>query len=110
MIDLSYADFLKQFTDYEPMTSFWSDFSIAERYGEEEILDTFKRIFKEYKTDYKYLTELVMVLNHKIWQHHEIPGHKRLAELYDKLWRQADEYACTHLTGEELSYFYSTTD
>lgn len=107
---MGYAEFLKQFTNYEPITTFWNDFSIAERFGEREILDTYKRVFKEWKTNYKYLTELVMVLNHKIWQHHEIQGHERLTELYDTLWRKADEYACEHLEGEELSYFYRVTD
>lgn len=107
---MSYADFLKQFTNYEPMTSFWNDFSIAERFGEEDVKYTFDHVFKEWKHDYKYLTELVMVLNHKIWQHYQIPGHKRLAELYNSLWERADRYACDHLEGEELSYFYQTTD
>lgn len=107
---MGYIEFLRQFTDYEPITTFWNDFSIAERFGEDEIKSTFDHAFKEWKHDYKYLTELVMVLNHKIWQHYEIPGHKRIAELYDSLWKSADEYACKHLEGAELEYFYKTTD
>ena len=33
-----------------------------------------------------------------------------LAVLYDKLWKQADEYACEYLKGRELGYFYEVTD
>ena len=43
----------------------------AERFGAEAIRDTFKRAFTEWKHDYKYLTELVMVLNHKCWQFYQ---------------------------------------
>lgn len=51
---------------YKPMTTFWQDFSIADAFGIAAVVDTFKRAFKEWKDNYKYLTELVMVLNHKI--------------------------------------------
>lgn len=56
---------------YKPITTFWQDFSIAEKFGAASVKDTFKRAFAEWKGDYKYLTELVMVLNHKIWQHYD---------------------------------------
>ena len=93
---------------YEAKTTFWEDFSFADLYGEKAIRDTFKRAFNEWKGNYIYLTELVMVLNHKIWQWYEkIP---KYAEIYDELWNKADGYACENLKGEELNYFYSTTD
>ena len=63
---------------YEVKTTFWEDFSIAERFGLSAIQDTFNRAFKEWKEDYEFLTELVLVLNHKIWQYHE----KRSQERY----------------------------
>lgn len=93
---------------YEEQTTFWDDFSIADIFGVEAIEDTYKRAFKEWKTNHIYLTELVMVLNHKIWQWYQV--NDEIARLYDKLWKEADNYACTHLKGEELSYFYQTTD
>ena len=52
---------------YETFTTFWEDFSIADRFGVTAIKDTFTRAFNEWKHDYKYLTELVMVLNWKLW-------------------------------------------
>lgn len=93
---------------FEFMTTFWEDFSIADHFGISAIEDTYNRAYAEWKSDYKYLTELVIVLNWKIWQHYET--HEELARVYDKLWREADEYACTHLEGDELAYFYEMTD
>lgn len=94
----------------EPVpNTFKMDFTIAEAFGTSAILDTYKRAFKEWHNDYKMLTALVVALNHKIWEHYEA-DHNELAELYDQLWRIADEYACTHLTDDALAYFYEVTD
>lgn len=95
--------------DYECITTFWEDFTIAENFGVNAVKDTFNRAFNEWKGDYKYLTELVMVLNHKIWQHYE-DGNLALANTYNDLWAKADEYACNNLKDEELNYFYKITD
>lgn len=94
--------------NYECMTTFWEDFSIADHFGESAIRDTYKRAFNEWKSNYKYLTELVMVLNHKIWQHYET--NEPIARIYNELWEQADLYASANLHGEELNYFYNVTD
>lgn len=94
---------------YETITTFYDDFTIADRFGASAIKDTYKRAFAEWKTNYKYLTELVMILNWKIWEHYE-KGNDTYAKIYNDLWQQADLYACENLKGEELDYFYSTTD
>ena len=93
---------------YKPITTFWNDFSIADAFGNSAVADTFKRAFNEWKGDYKYLTELVMVLNHKIWQWYK--KNNALAQLYNQVWKIADSYAVNNLKGEELEYFYRTTD
>lgn len=94
---------------YEMQTTFWEDFSIADRFGVEAIHDTARGAFNEWKDNYIYLTEFVIVLNHKIWQHYQL-GNTEYAELYDALWEEADAYACNNLEGEELSFFYRITD
>ena len=99
---------IESITGYKPITTFWDDFSIADKFGIEAIKDTYNRAFKEWKHDYKYLTELVMVLNHKIWQWYET--NDNYAKLYNTLWEQADTYAIENLKGEELSYYYEVTD
>ncbi|WP_290087836.1 hypothetical protein [Muribaculum intestinale] len=97
---------------YKPITTFWMDFSIADKFGPTAVKDTFRRAFAEWKGNYKYLTELVMVLNHKIAYHYNPAkgAPNVLANLYNELWEEADSYANTHLEGEEYAYFYSITD
>jgi hypothetical protein len=94
---------------YVMTTTFWEDFSIADKFGMDAIHDTFNRAFNEWKSNHIYLTELVIVLNHKIWQYYRL-GNKAYAELYNALWEKADAYACVNLKGEELSFFYQITD
>ena len=100
---------IEALTGYKPKTTFYTDFSIADAFGEKGVRDTYKRAFESWKDNYEYLTELVMALNWKISEHYH-SGHMALAELYDKLWREADEWCCSNLKGEALSYYYSTTD
>ena len=95
-------------TGYKPMTTFWQDFSIADAFGNAAVADTFKRAFNEWKGNYKYLTELVMVLNHNIAQWYE--KNMPLAKLYNDAWTIADSYAVNNLKGNELNYFYDVTD
>ena len=99
---------IEEMTGYKPKTTFWQDFSIAAAFGADAVKETFERAFNEWKTDYVYLTELVMVLNHKIWQHYE--SNEPLARIYNDLWSQADIYAAENLKGAELEYFYRVTD
>ena len=93
---------------YETKTTFWEDFSIADMFGIEAVKDTYNRAFEGWKENYIYFTELVMVLNWKIWQHYET--NEPLARVYNDLWEQADEYACENLKDEEAEYFFRVTD
>lgn len=94
--------------DYEFFTTFWQDFSIADKFGPAAVQDTYNRAFAEWKTDYKYLTELVMVLNHKIWAWYKT--NEPLARLYDKLWAETHEYALNNLKDDKLLYYLDVTD
>ena len=53
--------FARENMGYEAQTTFWSDFSIADRFGAAAVRDTFERAMKEWKCNHIYLTELVMV-------------------------------------------------
>lgn len=90
-------------------STFWQDFSIADHFGMNAIKDTFNRAFGEWKSNYKMLTELVGVLNHKIWQHYENNCIEK-SQLYDKLWKQADAYGCNNLKDDELKFFLYVLD
>ena len=99
---------IEAMTGYKPISTFYEDFSIADAFGVSAIKDTYKRAMEGWKEDYIMLTELVMVLNWKIWEHYET--NDKIARVYDELWKKADSYAVDNLKGEELDYFYRTTD
>ncbi len=99
---------IEQITGYKPKTTFYTDFSIADRFGEAGVRDTYKRAFGSWKNNHIFLTELTMALNWKIWEHYE--SGSPLANVYDELWRELDLYCQDNLTGEELDYYYITTD
>lgn len=98
---------------YKPLTTLWEDFSIADRFiGVEKspVEDTYKRALDFAKGDYKYLTELVLVLNHKIWQWYE--KNATLGILYDTLWRMAENtfFELYENNDEAMKYYYEVTD
>ena len=93
---------------YKPITTFFSDLSIAECCGHKAIKDTYKRIINEWGRDIKYITEFVICLNHKIWQLYEID--KSTAKVYNDLWFQSKEYVFKHFKGNDLIYYYKVVD
>ena len=100
---------IEAMTGYKPKTTFFEDFSIADNFGIAAVKDTYKRGLKTAQfMGYEYLTEFVMVLNWKIWQHYET--NEPLARVYNDLWLKAVEVAETTLQGDELAYYYRTVD
>ena len=99
---------IEEMTGYKPITTFYTDFSIADKFGVEAIKDTYKRVFQEWKYDYKYITELAMVLNWKLWRWYG--KNDELSILYDSLWKEIDGWCIDNLKGKELEYYYKTTD
>ena len=100
---------IERITGYKPKTTYYEDFSIADRFGLAAVKDTYKRVMMHIDSmGVIYLTELVMVLNWKIWEHCET--NDALAVLYNDLWEQAGAYAREHLEGEDLQYYYQTID
>ena len=108
--DIDFVSFAKENLDYECITTYWSDFSKAQHEGgQQAIRELFNKIFEDCKKDYKRLTELVLITNHKL-NYHYSKKEFALAKLYDELWREADAYGCNHLEGEEADYFYRVLD
>ena len=100
---------IEAMTGYKPQTTFYEDFSIADMFGKSAVKDTYRRGMETCEAlGYVYLTEFVMALNWKIWEHYKT--NEPLARLYNDLWMKACEIAQTTLTGEELSYYYRITD
>ena len=100
---------IEELTGYHPISTFYEDFSIADAFGLDAIKDTYERACKEWKHDYKMITELVMVLNHRCWLHYE---HDRIemSKLYCKLYYELDDFCLNNLKGSELEYYIKTTD
>lgn len=105
---MTFSELMLSENGYETKTTFWEDFSIADRFGLPAVKDTFQRAFKDWKTNVEYVTELALVLNHKIWQHYKL--RPQLADLYDQLWRQCDAWCADNLKGDDLSYYYRILD
>lgn len=99
---------IERITGYKPKTTFYEDFSIADRFGIPAVKDTYKRAFRDWKNNHIYLTELVMVLNWKIWEHCET--NDALAVVYNDLCEQTKGYAVETLEGDELEYYLTTID
>lgn len=98
---------ITEFCGYKPMTTFWQDFSIAEKFGDRAIENTYQKVKSEWRDNYKYWTELCLVLNHKIWHWHESDNQR--AALYERLWREADAIT-TEWSDEEQEYYFEITD
>jgi len=99
---------IEELTGYVPKTTFYTDFSIADKFGVDAIKDTYNRAFGEWKTNTKFVTELVMVLNWKIWRWHE--HNNEYAQLYNELWEKTDQWCLNNLKGQDLTYYVQTTD
>ena len=100
---------IEAITGYKPLTTFYEDFSIADRFGYDAVRDTCKRGYETAEAlGYKEMTEFVMVLNWKVWEHYT--SNPILAEVYQDLWEEVNELVQDTLKGEELQYFYRTTD
>ena len=112
---------IESVTGYKPKTTFWDDFNVADSYGTAAIKDTYKRAFNEWKTNAEYVTELAMVLNHRIWYWYDV-SMKALkmqtldtqadeySKLYTQLWEKTDKWCMNHLKGNDLTYYIQTTD
>lgn len=105
---MTFGDFMLTNCDYQIKTTFWDDFSIADIFGVTAIKDTFQRALNEWKNNCVFLTELVLVLNHKLWAYYE--KNDEYFKLYTELYNKANNYALDNLKDNEFSYFFRITD
>lgn len=89
-------------------TTFFEDFTIADKFWIKAIKDTYQRAFTEWKNNVKYFTEFVVALNWKIWERYE--KDKNVAKVYNDLRIEADEFANENFKWDDLDYFYRLTD
>ena len=99
---------IEEQTGYKPITTFYMDFSIADKFGQKAIQDTYDNAFKSWKSNINYITELVMVLNWKCWRWYEVNNEYSI--LYQQLYYKLDEWIFNNFSGKELEYYIQTTD
>lgn len=107
---------------YKRITTFASDFAIAECYGDNAVKDTYRRASSNWIEDYKFFTELALVLNWYCWFWHD-NGEPGLSALYADLFYKSKDtfykaYKVKKTDSEEeasrkeeaQSYFFHTLD
>ena len=95
--------------DYEFKTTFWMDFTIADRFGLQAVKETFERAFEEWKDNVVYMTELTLVVNWKSWEKFD-QGLEDFSEEYAEMYYKCKDYGYDHFTGDDLRYFWETLD
>ena len=105
---LGFSRGILEMCGYKTFTTFWADLTIAEVYGEQAVRETFERVTQDWGQNYKYYTEFVLCLNHKIWRYYK--ENETLARVYDELWRKGDDFARDTFKGEALDYYWEITD
>lgn len=108
----AWREMQKENFGYEVKTTFFEDFTIAEIVAHKEgVIDTYERAMSEWLDNIEYITEFVLVLNHKCWQHHG-EGRIELSKLYSDLYYKAYDKVANHYEGddEKSYYFWKTLD
>lgn len=102
---------------YEPKTTFWDDFSIADLYGLGAIHDTFRRAFREWQNNVTYVAELALVLNHKgcfYYAAAERYGNDErldaIAQVYFAMYHAVNDYAKKHFKDDDAEYYFRVID
>ena len=118
---------LSEMNPYAPKYTFYSDFAIAEFcevYLKEKdaVKKTFNSVLRDWGNDIEAMTEVYLVLNHKIWAFHDKVDSKylgcgdawaeRFATLYNDLWSKCGEKIFKTFEKDDaaMSYFYRVTD
>ena len=94
---------------YTQRTTFWDDFTLAEKLGLPAIERIYRNAFNSWKTDVVFITELVLVLNWKMLYMDE----RHMTEksvMYNKFWVELSNWWERHLEAGAYEYFINVTD
>lgn len=122
VLEKMFEDYCKEMTGYERIATFVNDFALAEAFGDNAILDTYRRAEMGWLKDYKYMTELVMSLNWLCWFWHYNKD-PELSQLYGDLYYRGRDAFYEHNETQEgdpdeviarkeeaVRYFFECTD
>lgn len=106
---MTWKEYQKQEFNFDVQTTFWEDFDDADQIGVKAVKDLYRDAFEYAKTNYKFLTELSLVLNYRLWMHYD-EGNQKLAKVYDEKWCKCHDYALRTLKGDEYQFYFNATD
>lgn len=95
--------------DYKFQTTFWSDYKIANAFGEKAVKDTYKRSFESWKDNVLYMKEMTFVLNIMCWEFYH-SGNSKMSELYADLYHECYQKCLDNFKGEEQHEYWEFLD
>lgn len=118
---------LAEMNGYQPKFTFYADFAIAEfcetyMRDRNAVKKTYKHIVRCWGSDIKAMTEIVMVLNHKIWAfYNKVDSHYMgiddvRADYFEALYTELYQEAAVAVEkkfgndSDAMSYYYEVTD
>lgn len=66
-IEGAFEEHARDMNGYQRITTFANDFALADLFGTKAIVQTYVTAVKSYMNNYKYFTELILVLNYLCW-------------------------------------------
>ena len=118
---------LAEMSGYERKYTFYSDFSIAEfcevyKQDNDAVVDTYNRVVEAWGKDIKAMSEVVMVLNHKLWSFYGSVDSSYLGcseewknhflDVYNDLYERCVNFVEENFgeNAEAMEYYFSVTD
>jgi hypothetical protein len=118
---------LGDMTDFRPSYTFYSDFGIAEfcevyMRDANAVAKTYNRVEKYWGGDIKTITEVALVLNHKLWSFYEgVESHylncgeewkEHFISIYNTLYERCVKFIQKTYgnDAEAMAYYYKVTD
>lgn len=89
--------------EYEPAPKFWEDFTQAEAFGTKSIRTRFNLAFDKYKDNPEVMADLVSTAKVKASMQ-KVSNHA-FSELYDELWKKAENYATMNYDSKDINEF-----
>ena len=87
----------------KPAPKFWEDFTQAEAFGTTSIRTRFGLAFDKYKDNPEVMADLVSTTKVKA-STQKVSNHA-FSELYDELWKKAEDYATMNYDSKDLNEF-----
>lgn len=87
----------------EPAPKFWEDFTQAEAFGTTSIRTRFGLAFDKYKDNPEVMADLVSTTKVKASMQ-KVSNHA-FSEIYDELWKKAEDYATMNYDSKDLNEF-----